>query len=100
MPIYVVYLAAYLLAGCLVTIAMLAAGFLWGAFAGLRARAERSPKWRAYFLVLLPPAALALAFLSDVCLAKLAPSVFLALAAPAFVGACLRYNRPNVHISA
>ncbi len=93
MPLYIVYLAAYLLGGVVAASVILLAGYLWGAFAGLQARVEHSPKWKTYLLVLLPPAALAAAFLADSDLSRFAVQVFLALAAPAFIGACLRYNR-------
>lgn len=91
--IYVAFMVSLLVAGALGLLTLIYIGFRWGAFAALKARAQNSPKWQAYFLSLLPPAAFAAAFLFDGNLSPHASQAFMALATPAVMGTCLRYNR-------
>lgn len=70
----------------------LLAGYQWGKYAGRMALARDNPKWKAYLLALVPPAMFAAALLVDGSLYHLAGEMFLALAAPATVGACVRFN--------
>lgn len=89
----VTYLFAGLLLGFLGGVAVMYLGYRWGCFAGLKARAQNSPKWQAYLVALLPPASFAFAFLFDPYLSGAAPETFMALAAPAAIGTCIRLNR-------
>lgn len=91
--IYVAFLVSLLVVGVLGVVALAYIGFRWGAFAALKARAQNSPKWQAYFLSLLPPAAFAVALLFDAKLSPHASQAFMALATPALMGTCRRYNR-------
>ncbi len=67
-------------------------GYKWGKFAALQALAQDSPKWKAYVLALLPPAAFAVTLLFDGNLEPFAAETFWALATPAAIGACARIN--------
>ena len=91
--VYVLFLVAVLAGGALALGTLLVFGYRWGAFAALKARAQNCPKWQAYFLALLPPAAFAMAMLFDGSVSPMASRTFIALAAPSVLGTCLRYNR-------
>ncbi len=78
--------------GPLVMGLVLLAGYQWGRYAGKMALESDNPKWKAYLLALMPPAVFAAALLLDGALAPLVGQTFLALAAPAIIGACVRIN--------
>ncbi len=92
MSMYTIYCVAMVSAGAILALGALFAGYKWGVFAALRARSEHLSKWGTYFWAMLPPAALAMAFLCDVALSRLAPQAFFLFATPTLIGACLRYN--------
>ena len=72
---------------------VLLAGYQWGKYAGRMALARDVPKWKAYMLALLPPAVFAAALMLDGTMHPVAGQTFLALAAPAAIGACVRFNQ-------
>ena len=86
----------FLTAGLLVVLAgvflVVWMGYKWGKFAAFKAIAENSPKWKAYMLAVLPPAAFAVALLFDGTLEQFACKIFCGLAVPAMLGTCVRIN--------
>lgn len=88
----VLILSAGLVAGMVGAGLILLLGYSWGKFAALKALAENSPKWKAYLVALLPPAAFAATLLLDGTLGPFAHQTFLALATPAAFGTCIRIN--------
>ena len=70
-------------------------GYRWGRYAALRAIVEDGPKWKAYVLALLPPAALAVALLFDGISEPFAYRTFCVLAVPALLGTCVRINHSS-----
>jgi hypothetical protein len=88
----VLILGAVLVAGVLGAGLILVLGYTWGKFAALKALAESSPKWKAYLVALLPPAAFAATLLLDGTLGPFAYQMFFALATPAAFGTCVRIN--------
>ncbi len=93
MNLYVIYLAGVFSLAGLAAIGAAYLAYGWGRFAALKARSLESPKWKAYVLSLLPPAAFATSFLFDGQLSSVAGETFSALATPALIGTCFRYNR-------
>jgi len=67
-------------------------GYKWGAYAASQALEAQSPKWKAYFLALIPPAAFALTLVFN-SMWPYAFQSFWALATPAVVATGFRYNR-------
>ena len=92
MNLYLTFLVLIFLVGCSAAAGVAFLGYKWGAFAALEALAQNSPKWKAYVLSLLPPAAFALAFLFDVHLSRFAYQAFWVLTTPALIGTCFTYN--------
>ena len=93
MNLYVLSLVALLVIGLLGSGLVIFIGYKWGSFAALQALAENSPKWKAYFLALLPPAAFALTFLFDGSLQPFASETFWALSTPAVIVTCVQINQ-------
>ena len=89
---YVLLVVVSLLAGLIGVALVVLLGYKWGKFAALQALAQNSPKWKAYALALLPPAALAVTLLYDGGLQPFAAETFWVLATPAAIGACARIN--------
>jgi hypothetical protein len=95
MNLHVLFLVAGLVAGLLGTGLLVLLGYKWGTFAALQALARNSPKWKAYALALMPPAAFAVALLFDGSLEPFAGTVFWVLATSAAIGACVRINHSS-----
>lgn len=95
MNVYVAFVLATLAAAILFLSVVLVVGYKWGSFAALKALAQNSPKWKAYFLALVPPAAFAITFLFDGNLSPIAHKTFVLLATPAVIGTGLKYNRSS-----
>ena len=93
MNAYLVFLIGVLIGAVLGAVAVIVIGYKWGTFAALQALAYNSPKWKAYVLALLPPAAFAVTLLFDGGWSAFAGQTFWALATPAVVGTCWKYNR-------
>ena len=92
MNLHVLSLCVGLVAGVLGAGIVVVLGYKWGTFAALKALAENSPKWKAYLLALVPPAAFAFTLLFDGTLEPFAYKTFCALAVPAAIGTCVRIN--------
>jgi len=88
-----VYLLVLQLVGgiCLGFIILLA-GYKWGSFSARQALAANSPKWKAYVLALIPPAAFAVGLHFDGEMARFAGRSFWSLATPAVLATCYKYN--------
>ncbi len=95
MNLHVLFLISGLAAGLIGAALVIWMGYRWGKFAALKAIAENSPKWKAYVLTLLPPAAFAIALLFDGTLEVFAYKSFCLLAVPAVLGACVRINHSS-----
>ena len=95
MKLYVVYQILLLAGGLLFAAAVVYIGYKWGVFAALQALAQNSPKWKAYALALIPPTGFALSLLFDCHLSAFASQTFCALATPAMIGTCFKYNRAS-----
>jgi len=67
-------------------------GWRWGAFAARQALMAGSPKWKAYVVALIIPAALSAGLCSRAGWVSIAVQIFLWMATPAFITASLRYN--------
>ena len=95
MRIDVVLLSAGLLT-CLAGAALVIwLGYRWGRYAALKAIVEDGPKWKAYVLALLPPAALGVALLFDGISEPFAYRTFCVLSVPALMGTCVRINHSS-----
>ena len=92
MNVQVMLLCAGLLGGTVGVGLLILMGYKWGKFAALKALAEDSPKWKAYLLALLPPAAFAVTLLLDSSLGPFAGKLFCVFATPATIGTCVRIN--------
>jgi len=71
---------------------LLYVGWRWGAFAARQALIAGSPKWKAYVVALIIPAALSAGLCSRADWVSIAAQIFLWMATPALIKASLRYN--------